>query len=237
MQNPIFNLMGTFPQNNNNNNMAQSSQMNPNFNPSNNGTGMMNNNMNSMNTMNFLDNMNSPLNNSVQNLSNSQMSHVSNPMNNPMANPMNNPMMNPMNNPMMNQMMMNNMNNMNNMANMAQMSLHLQNQYQNQIQDMNSNMNQDNQNSGLQTPLKNNITVVFRVGDNISADPLKIQCTSSDRISDLIERYRNKSQDNDPTKKFIFNARELDSNLTVGEAGLYEGSNIFVVKTKGIKGA
>ena len=235
MQNAIFNLMGTFPQNNNNN-MAQQSQMNPNFNPLNNGTGMMNNNINSMNAMNFLDNVNSPLNNSFQNLSNSQMSHVSNSLNNPMTNQMNNPMINPMNNPMMNPMMMNNMNNMNdmnNMPNMAQMSLHLQNQYQNQIQ----NMNQDNQNSGLQSPLNNCITVVFRVGDNDTSEPLKIQCTSSDRVSDLIERYRTKSQDNDPTKKFIFNARELDANLTVGEAGLYEGSNIFVIKTKGIKGA
>ena len=232
MQNAIFNLMGTFPQNNNNN-MDQQSQMNPNFNPLNNGTGMMNNNINSMNAMNFLDNVNSPLNNSFQNLSNSQMSHVSNSLNNPMTNQMNNPMMNPMNNPMMNPMMMNNMNNMNNMPNMAQMSLHLQNQYQNQIQ----NMNQDNQNSGLQSPLNNCITVVFRVGDNDTSEPLKIQCTSSDRVSELIERYRTKSQDNDPTKKFIFNARELDANLTVGEAGLYEGSNIFVIKTKGIKGA
>ena len=235
MQNAIFNLMGTFPQNNNNN-MAQQSQMNPNFNPLNNGTGMMNNNINSMNAMNFLDNVNSPLNNSFQNLSNSQMSHVSNSLNNPMTNQMNNPMINPMNNPMMNPMMMNNMNNMNdmnNMPNMAQMSLHLQNQYQNQIQ----NMNQDNQNSGLQSPLNNCITVVFRVGDKDTSEPLKIQCTSSDRVSDLIERYRTKSQDNDPTKKFIFNARELDANLTVGEAGLYEGSNIFVIKTKGIKGA
>ena len=236
MQNPIFNLMGTLPQNNNNN-MVQSSQMNPNLNPSNNGTGMMNNNTNSMNTMNFLDNMNSPMNNSFQNLNNSQMSHVSNPMNNPMTNPMNNPMMNPMNNPMMNQMMMNNMNNMNNMQNMAQMSLHLQNQYQNQIQNMNSNMNQYNQNSGLQTPLNNNITVLFRIGEDPTGEPLKIQCTKSDRISDLIERYRTKSQDKDPTKKFIFNAKELNANLTVGDAELNEGSIIFVIKTKGVKGA
>ena len=124
------------------------------------------------------------------------------------------------------------------MMNMAQMSLHLQNQYQNQLQNMNSNINQDNQNSVLQTPPNNNfITVVFRVGDDATGEPLKIQCSSTDKISDLIQRYRTKSLDDDTSKKFIFNARELDTNLTVGEAGLYEGSNIFVIKTKGIKGA
>ncbi len=38
-------------------------------------------------------------------------------------------------------------------------------------------------------------------------------------------------------KKFIFNAKALNPSLTVAEAGLNEGANIFVVNTAGVKGA
>ena len=46
-----------------------------------------------------------------------------------------------------------------------------------------------------------------------------------------------KSQDYDESKKFIFNAKNLAPSLTVAEAGLIDNSYIFVVATKGIKGA
>ena len=64
-----------------------------------------------------------------------------------------------------------------------------------------------------------------------------IQCLPNEKVSDIIHRYRAKSLDNDPTKKFIFNAKALDPSLIAAEAGLYNNANIFVVSTKGIKGA
>ena len=120
--------------------------------------------------------------------------------------------------------------------NMAQMSQHLQNQYQNQLQNMASNSQFQNQD--MTTPSNSNyLTIIFRTSSATDDKPIKIQCTSTDLVSDVIDRYRTKSQDKDRTKKFIFNAKELDQTKTVGEAGLTEGSNIFVVTTQGIYGA
>ena len=220
MQNPIFGLMSTFNQGNNNNNMAQSNQFNP---------YTQNPNM-------MMNNMNNPLNNSFQNLANNQMANTYAILNNPMMNQMNNPMTNPMANPIMNPIMNPMMNPMNNNMPMAQMSQHIQNQYQNQFS---NNTGNQTQNQEMQTPMgsNNNITLVFRTSQDVNELPLKIQCTKSEKISDVIERYRTKAVDHDTTKKFIFNARELDSNATVDEAGLYDGSNIFVVTTKDIHGA
>ena len=45
-----------------------------------------------------------------------------------------------------------------------------------------------------------------------------IQCQSNEKVSDLIERYRTKADDHDPTKKFIFNAKNLSPELTVSQA-------------------
>ena len=200
MQNPIFNLVHTFNQGNNNNNtsLSQQNQFIPNsVNPS-----MMNMNMN-INT--FTDN-------------NGQMM---NPMNNPMMNPTTNPTMNPMNN-----------------MPMSVISQQMQNQYYRQLSNntgtQNSSSNQNVQNEQLLTP-NDNITVVFRTSNNINDYPLKIQCTKNEKVSDLIERYRTKAVDHDTTKRFIFNAKELNKDLTIEEAGLSEGSNIFVVTTAGYK--
>ena len=65
---------------------------------------------------------------------------------------------------------------------------------------------------------------------------IMIQCTPNDKVSDIIEKYRNKANDRDNTKKFIFNARNLNTSLSVAEAGITNNANIFVVATKGIKG-
>ena len=65
---------------------------------------------------------------------------------------------------------------------------------------------------------------------------LMIQCNPNDKVSDIIEKYRNKANDRDNTKKFIFNARNLNTSLSVAEAGITNNANIFVVATKGIKG-
>ena len=196
MQNPIFNLMHTFNQGNNNNNtsLSQQNQFIPNsVNPN-----MMHMNMN---INNFADNNN----------------QTTNPMNNPMTNPTTNPT--------------------NNMP-MSVISQQMQNQYYRQLSNntgtQNSSSNQNAQNEQLLTP-NDNITVVFRTSNNINDYPLKIQCTKNEKVSDLIERYRTKAIDHDTTKRFIFNAKELNKDLTIEEAGLSEGSNIFVVTTAGYK--
>ena len=64
-----------------------------------------------------------------------------------------------------------------------------------------------------------------------------IQCQLNERVSDLIQRYRTKSGDRDPSKKFIFNAKNLNQSLTIEQAGITNNGNIFVVTTQGIKGA
>ena len=79
------------------------------------------------------------------------------------------------------------------------------------------------------------LIVIFISGQN----SIYIITTFEERVSDLIEKYRNKSGDRDPTKKFIFNAKNLNDflTLTCAEAGLTECANIFVVPTIDIKGA
>ena len=80
--------------------------------------------------------------------------------------------------------------------------------------------------------------VIFRKsGEGFSDEPIMIHCLKSEKVSDLIQKYRNKSGDSDCFKKFIFNGKQLNGYLTVSEAGLSENANIFVVNTKGIKGA
>ena len=67
--------------------------------------------------------------------------------------------------------------------------------------------------------------------------PVMVQCMPDDKVQSVIDRYRSKSGDNDPSKKFIFNAKNLSPSLTVAEAGIANNANIFVVTTKGVKGA
>ena len=74
--------------------------------------------------------------------------------------------------------------------------------------------------------------VIFRVRSN----PIVISCLYSEKVSDLIQRYRNISGDSDCSKKFIFNAKNLNEYLTVSETELSENAIIFVVPTNRIKG-
>ena len=85
------------------------------------------------------------------------------------------------------------------------------------------------------------ISVIFRVsgtGQNTqNSEPIMVQCLPNEKVSEVIKKYRSKSGDNDPSKKFIFNAKNLNLSLTVAEADITNNANIFVVTTKGIKGA
>ena len=82
------------------------------------------------------------------------------------------------------------------------------------------------------------ISIIFRqsVYNNLDKiGPIMIHCFPDEEVSSIIEKYRNKSNDRDPNKKFIFNAKNLSPYLSVAEAGITNNSNIFVVKTKSIQ--
>ena len=73
--------------------------------------------------------------------------------------------------------------------------------------------------------------IIFRKSGAVGqvSNPIMVQCMPDEKVSEAIEKYRNKSGDRDPTKKFIFNARPISQTLTVAEAGLTNNANIFVV--------
>ena len=93
--------------------------------------------------------------------------------------------------------------------------------------------------SSMPQPSGPGICVIFRASGATgqAGAPIMVQCMNEDKVSSVIEKYRSKASDNDTTKKFIFNAKNLNPSLTVAEAGLTNNANIFVVATKGIKGA
>ena len=173
-------------------------------------------------------NMNNNGMNSNMGMNNMNMGMGMNNMN------MNSGMMNPnmMNMGMMNMGMGMGMNT--NMMNMAQMS------QANQAA-MNQILNQNQSNAGSSSVSNSSnsggITVLFRKNDAPGEKPFAIQCMLSDQVSDIIQRYRNKSGDNDVTKKFIFNAKALNPQLSCAEAGLSDQANVFVVTTQNVVGA
>ena len=82
-------------------------------------------------------------------------------------------------------------------------------------------------------------SVIFRASGATgqASAPIMVQCMPDEKVSEVTEKYRSKSGDRDQTKKFIFNAKNLAPSLSVAEAGITNNANIFVVATKGIKGA
>ena len=136
-------------------------------------------------------------------------------------------MMNDQMNQIMNQMMNNQNNQMNQIAAMMQ---NIQNNLANNNNTQNNNTSQNQQNYGF-------LNIYFRTGEDTGTKGIEIQCTLDEKVSDVIQRYRAKTGDTDPLKKFIFNAKMLNQDLTLEKAGLTNGANIFVVATKGIKGA
>ena len=92
-------------------------------------------------------------------------------------------------------------------------------------------------NLGNNTQLNILINVNFRVSGSAS-QPISlvtVQCNSEEKVSDIIEKYRNKVNDYDDSKKFIFNSKNLNPSLSLVEAGIKNNSNIFVCRIKGIK--
>ena len=107
------------------------------------------------------------------------------------------------------------------------------------LQDINNSI--INPNSMVQLPQNNPnndqgnicISVNFRIG----VKTITVQCQTNQKVSELIERYRIKSGDRDPSKQFKFNTRSLNENKTVAEEGIPNQGIIFVFSIKDMKGA
>ena len=136
--------------------------------------------------------------------------------------------MNQMNQNMMN-MLMSQMNN-NQMQNLANNAQNFQNQQQQNNENFNNNQanTQQNQDRLEITFIKNNQNEVQR--------SIKIFCLNTEKVGDIIKKYRVKADDNNPNEKFIYNAKKLNEDLTVAEAGLINQSKIFVMVTENIVG-
>ena len=140
----------------------------------------------------------------------------------------------------MNNNMIGNMNNMNN--NMS----NLLSDYSNMMNTMNMNLmnlmnsNQNNPNVGdsnlnhLANPLANMVsTTLYDPGISViinkNGTKTTIPCKLNDKVSDIIEKYKNATSDKSKNLKFIYNAKKLNEDLLVSEAGLVDGSVIFVI--------
>ena len=132
---------------------------------------------------------------------------------------------------MMNQMRMNNQMNPNMMMNQINLEDEKKMNCQNNKQISDKEKINDKGNQG-------GIIAIFRQSDNKGkeSDAISIQCLNDEKASDIIQKYRWKSGNNDLTMKFIYNAKNLNPSLTVAEAGLTMNANIFAVTTKGVKG-
>ncbi len=95
-----------------------------------------------------------------------------------------------------------------------------------------------NSNCGNQKQQGTEICVFFRnnSANGKNSAPIMIQCMPNEKVSSLIEKYRNKTNDRDLTEKCEFNAKTLDPQLFVFETGITDGSHIFIVETKGVNG-
>ena len=125
-------------------------------------------------------------------------------------------------------------NNMNNNMNQMQYMNVKMNQMQNQMNlgqnAMNNMMNQpmimQNQMIENQNKLNQNdeINVYFKYGTNEGGKLIMVQGGINDKVSSFIEKFRNKTD----TWTYIYNAKQLNKDLTAAEAGINDGSVIFI---------
>ena len=141
-------------------------------------------------------------------------------------------------NKMENKMEIQNMNQRNMMMNNQMMNLLSMNlMLSTKLNEINSNnLLKNNCNNTSDNEVNKNSNTFINIKFRSSHEFYVIQIDLDDKVSKLIEKYNLKANDNDMSKKFIFNSKVLNDSLTIREAGLYNQANIFVV-TKGIKGA
>jgi len=135
-----------------------------------------------------------------------------------------------------NQMNMNNLMMQLNMCNV--MFPNMMNSYQIIPQSKNQQMKEildGNKNSD-----KDYICLKFKQRRNCLDNIIYIQCFYNEKVSDVIERYRQKSGDYSPNNKFYFNSYDLlhfiCHDLTVSEAGMINMSSIYVQTTGNVSG-
>ena len=100
-------------------------------------------------------------------------------------------------------------------------------------------MIQQQQQQILQNQQKKKVFIyLFFSKDGLGGKKFPVRCHLDEKISDVIQRYRNESNSSDNYIKFIFNAKTLypDSAFTVAECGLGNNSVIIVMKTNNVRG-
>ena len=131
-----------------------------------------------------------------------------------------------------NNMMGNNINNM--MPNFTNIN-NLNNTNFNLIRnDTNTNMNMNIEPSN-NNPQSFNVNfrdsgVDIKDKNNNNKGVIFVEVKENEKISDIIQKYRLKSSNFENNLIFVFNAKELNPSLTAREAGLTNGSNIYVVR-------
>ena len=142
-------------------------------------------------------------------------------------------------NPMMLNMMTNILNSltynpmiMNDIKNMMNLDLNMMNM--NNMIMPNLNMN----NMMMNNKMKDNTICLrfYKINSEGHTELNSVECSLEDKISDVIQKYREKSNDNEDNLKFIFNSRRLNPSITVNEAGLNNNSLIFISESKRIMG-
>ena len=131
------------------------------------------------------------------------------------------------------------MNEIKNMLNFEMNMMHMNNQMN--MMNMNNQMNMMNINNQMNMINKNinedDIQIIFDIPefDGLERN-IVISCKYSEKIEDIIKRYRIKSLDDDVNEKFIFNRHSLNPKNTVAQEGLGNLSKIIVIKTRRIYG-
>ena len=105
-----------------------------------------------------------------------------------------------------------------------------------QQQQMYQQLIQQQQMNNMKKEKEQYITVIFREGRMGEQNSVMIHCSIHDKVSDIIEKFKNISKYSYEEPKFIFNALTLNPNLTLAEANLANNSKIFVIEAAGIKG-
>ena len=77
---------------------------------------------------------------------------------------------------------------------------------------------------------KNNDTLYILFSQDWSGQIIGINCSPNDKISEVIKKYREKSNDNNKDREFIYNANYIESTKTVSDLGLSNFSKIQVAK-------
>jgi hypothetical protein len=119
-------------------------------------------------------------------------------------------------------------NNIINQMSMMMMINHMQNNktFEEQLKKLDKNKGEDSDDQ--------QISLTFVKGPH---NKITILCHLDEKVSDVIQRYRIKTGDQDIAKIiYYFNSRDLNPNITVAEAGLYNLATIYVHHTGGMYG-